>query len=86
MSGQTRRNLNHSCRTNYEAVYEDAAADLRSELQGVWQSEVIARILRFPVAFRLLIFLAYFGCKFRVLCDPRESKEDKARPEGDRTS
>jgi len=62
---------------DHSKLYEDAAADLRSELQGVGQSAVIARILRFPVL-ATAHFLAYFGCKFKVLCDPRESKEDTA--------
>jgi len=62
---------------DYSKLYEDAATDLRSELQGVGQSAVIARILRFPVL-ATAHFLAYFGCKFKVLCDPRESKEGKA--------
>lgn len=58
-------------------LYEDAAQELRDELQGVGQSAVIARILRFPVL-ATANFLTYFGCRFRVSCDPRESKEDKA--------
>ena len=62
---------------DYGRLYEDAAAELRSELQGVGQSAVIAKILRFPVL-ATAPFLAYFGCKFKVLCDPRESKEDRA--------
>jgi hypothetical protein len=62
---------------DYDTLYEEAAAELRSELQGVGQSACIAKILRFPVL-ATAHFLAYFGCKFKVLCDPRESKEDRA--------
>lgn len=61
----------------HRKLYDDASAELRSELQGVGQSLVIARILRFPVL-AAAQFLSYFRCKFKVLCDPRESKEDKA--------
>jgi len=61
----------------HRTLYDDASAELRSELRGVGQSLVIARILRFPVL-AAAQFLSYFGCQFKVLCDPRESKEDKA--------
>jgi hypothetical protein len=62
---------------NHADLYDEAATELRSLLQGTGQSAVIARILRFPVL-ATAQFLTYFRCKFKVLCDPRESKEDKA--------
>ena len=62
---------------DHQNLYQDAATELRELLQGVGQSAVIARILRFPVL-ATANFLTYFGCKFKVLCDPREGKEDKA--------
>lgn len=62
---------------DHRKLYEDAADQLRSELQGVGQSAVIEKILRFPIL-GTAEFLTYFGCKFKVLCDPRETKEDKA--------
>jgi len=61
----------------HSALYDAAATELRAELKGTGQSEAIARILRFPVL-ATAHFLAYFGCRFKVMCDPRESKEDKA--------
>jgi len=62
---------------DHKNAYDEAAAELRLELQGVGQSEVIARILRIPLL-ATAHFLQYFGCAFSVFCDPRESKEDKA--------
>lgn len=62
---------------DHAKLYHDAAAELQELLQGVGQSAVIAKILRFPVL-ATANFLTYFGCKFKVFCDPRESKEDKA--------
>jgi hypothetical protein len=62
---------------DHKTLYDEAAAELRSELEGVGQSETIAHILRIPLA-AMAYFLESASCKFRVVCDPRESKEDRA--------
>jgi hypothetical protein len=62
---------------DHGTLYENGADELRHGLEGTGQSAVIAKILRFPVL-ATANFLTYFGCRFKVLCDPRESKEDKA--------
>jgi hypothetical protein len=62
---------------DHKALYDEAAAELRMELEGVGQSQAIAHILRVPLS-AMAHFLESSGCKFHVLCDPRESKEDKA--------
>lgn len=59
-------------------LYERAALELREQAnEGVAQSETIASILRIPLA-GLSHFMQFFQCPFRILCDPRESREDKA--------
>ncbi len=62
---------------DHRQAYDDAATELRSELEGIGKSKVIARILRIPLG-STAYFLHYSRCKFKVLCDPRENKEDKA--------
>ncbi len=62
---------------DHNVLYNNAAAELRREMEGVAQSKTIARILKLPLA-GLAQFLSYFQCPFQLICDPRESKEDKA--------
>jgi hypothetical protein len=63
---------------DYESLYEEAVRELKEDAsEGIAQSETIASILRIPLS-GLSHFMAYFGCPFQVLCDPREAKEDKA--------
>jgi hypothetical protein len=62
---------------DHKDLYDEAAAELRIELAGVGQSQTIAHILRIPLS-ALTHFLESPNCKFRLLCDPRESKEDRA--------
>jgi hypothetical protein len=44
---------------------------------GVAQSETISSILRIPLA-GLSYLMRQFDCPYRIFCDPREMKEDKA--------
>ena len=61
-----------------QALYDEAAETLRkSEADGVAQAETIYSILRIPLS-GLANFLGYFQCPFKIYCDPREAKEDRA--------
>jgi hypothetical protein len=62
---------------DHSALYDEAAAELRIELRGVGQSQTIANILRIPLS-AMAHFLEFYGCKFYLFSDPRESKEDRA--------
>jgi hypothetical protein len=63
---------------DHSALYELSAGKLREEAsEGIAQSETITSILRISLA-GLAHFMRYFGCPFRLFCDPRESSEDKA--------
>jgi hypothetical protein len=62
---------------DYTLLYTEAAEELRHQFEGVAQSETIAHVLRNPLL-GMANFLDYFDCSFQVICDPRESKEDKA--------
>jgi hypothetical protein len=47
------------------------------ELGGVGKSQIIAQILKYSLS-AMCHYLEFYNCKYRLLCDPRESKEDKA--------
>jgi len=62
---------------DHAALYDQAAIELRGELNGIGQSQTIAQILRFPLT-AMCHYLEFPSCKFQLFCDPRESKEDRA--------
>jgi hypothetical protein len=62
---------------DHKSLYDQAAEEIRGELEGIGQAQMIAQILRYPLS-AMCHYLEFYNCKFRVLCDPRESKEDKA--------
>ena len=58
--------------------YDQAAGELRAELQqGPGQSGVIWRLLLKPVM-GVGNLLASLDCSYRIVCDPRDKREDKA--------
>jgi len=61
----------------YAPQYEAARSELKEQLEGTAQSETIAMILR-TVLSCIAQFLETSQCKFRLICDPKEKKEDKA--------
>jgi hypothetical protein len=67
----------HEVPSDHKALYDAAVAELRAELEGVGQSETIEQMLRLPLS-AMCHFLEESQCKFRLFCDPREAKEDKA--------
>jgi hypothetical protein len=62
---------------DHKSLYDQAADEIRGELERIGQSQMIAQILRYPLS-AMCHYLESYNCKFRLLCDPRESKEDKA--------
>jgi len=63
---------------DHQALYAESASELRKNTEdGVAQSETISSILRIPLA-GLSYFMRQFECPYRICCDPREAKEDKA--------
>ncbi len=67
----------HEVPTDHKSLYDAAADELRSELEGIGQSGTIAQLLRLPLS-AMCHFLEEAQCKFRLFFDPREAKEDKA--------
>jgi hypothetical protein len=61
----------------HQHLYDQAASELRIGLEGIAQSQTIARILQTPLVC-MADFLSDFGCSFQLICDEREKKEDKA--------
>jgi len=61
-----------------DGLYEEAARELRAELQqGPGESGIIWRVLWRPVI-AVANLLSSLGCGYKIVCDPRDKKEDKA--------
>ncbi len=60
-----------------DELYETAVGELKAELSGPGQSGAIWRLLMLPLM-AVANLLASLGCGYKIICDPREKKEDKA--------
>lgn len=61
---------------DHQALYEEAARQLRAEHKGPGQSGVIGKILTLPVG-GVANLLAAFDSGFKIILDPRDKREDK---------
>jgi hypothetical protein len=59
-----------------ESLCAEAMADLRAEPKGPGESKAIKRLLSLP-CLSVAHFLGSFGGSFRIVCDPREKREDR---------